>query len=56
MKNFILKTVTWLAAIVWLVSACMVDSESWIPTINVIVCSAWLSVFIYANMERWQKI
>lgn len=47
--NFILKTITWIAGILAMISACAVDSPSWIPTIVFVVCMAWLAMFAYAN-------
>lgn len=47
--NFILKTITSVAFILFFVSACAVDSPSWIPTIVYMICMAWLAVFAYAN-------
>ena len=47
--NFILKAITCIAGIMFLVSACAIDSPSWIPTIVCMVCMAWLAVFAYAN-------
>ena len=49
--NFILKTISWIAGILALISACAVDSPSWIPTIVFLVCMAWLFLFAYANRD-----
>lgn len=48
-KNFILKTITCIAGILFFVSACAIDSPSWIPTIICVVCMIWLGLFAYAN-------
>lgn len=48
-KNFILKTITWLAGSMFFVSASAVDSESYFPTIICLICMAWLGLFAYAN-------
>ena len=33
MKNKILKAIVWAVSLVWIVSACLIDSDSWIPFI-----------------------
>ena len=51
MKNMVLKAITALATGLFLVSACAMDSVSYIP---VVVCAAslsWLGLFGYANVE-----
>jgi|GEM_PF-2495465 len=53
-KNFILKTITYFAALLFLVSACAVDSPSWIPTIVCCVCMIWLTLFAYANSDYFE--
>ena len=50
-KNFILKSITWVASILFLLSACALDSESMIPSIVLLVSMGWLALFIYANSE-----
>lgn len=54
-KNRILKTVTWVAVIVGLYSACAVDSQSWVPVIVCVACLSWIGIFTYANnfFEGW---
>ena len=52
--NFILKSITYVAFVLFLLSACAVDSESWIPTIVLFVSMSWLSLFAYANGE-WME-
>ncbi len=48
-KNIILKAVAWIMGILFLVSACALDSESWIPHIVCFVSLIWLALFAYAN-------
>ena len=48
-KNFILKTITTIMAIIFIISACALDSHSWIPGILCAVSAAWLALFCYAN-------
>ena len=38
-----------IAGVLALISMCMVDSESWIPFIMVVVSLSWLALFAYAN-------
>lgn len=33
MKNKVLKAIAYVVGTVWIISACAIDSESWIPTI-----------------------
>ena len=49
MKNKILKAIAYIAGTLWIISACAIDSESWIPTIVCAVCTAYLALFSYAN-------
>ena len=50
MKNAILKTVTLIAAVVFLFCACCLDSESIAPfAVGALVSLAWLMLFGYAN-------
>lgn len=48
-KNFILKSITWCAGVLFMISVCAADSPSWIPSIVSMVCMAWLALFAYAN-------
>lgn len=59
-KNFILKTVTGIALLIFFISAAALDNGSWIPTIMLVISGAWLTVFGLANgwfevdkPERW---
>lgn len=56
MKNKILKTITAVAAIVAMFSACSVDSKSLLPCAVLVICLAWLLLFGYANKERFQSV
>lgn len=53
MKNKILKAIAYVVGTVWIISACEIDSESWIPTIVCAVCTAYLALFSYAN-DFWE--
>ncbi len=49
MKNIVLKTITKIDALIWVVSACLVDSRSWIPVIMLFLTTFWMILFSYAN-------
>lgn len=51
-KKNILKGSAMLASLTFIVSGCMVDSRSWIPTIICTVCMAYLALFAYANRNH----
>ena len=51
-KNFILKTITAIAAIGFGIFVNAIDSPSWIPTIICVVCMIWLTLFAYANITE----
>lgn len=53
-KNTILKGMAALTSLTATISACMVDSRSWIPAIVCFGCIAWLGLFCYANFV-WRK-
>lgn len=48
-KNKILKLVTAVAAVLFVVSANFLDITSIIPFIICVVCLLWLGLFAYAN-------
>ena len=49
MKKKVLKGSIYLAVIMELVSACALDSESFIPMIICIICAAYLALIVLAN-------
>ena len=51
-KNRILRTITAIAGILAFLSILCLDSESWIPSIVLGVCMAWLGLFLLANKEN----
>lgn len=55
MKNKILKTITAIAGVVWIVTGCMLDSEKYlIPIITVnLVSFGWLVLFFKANKDYY---
>ena len=52
MKNIILKILTAVAALGFIISACCLDSNSYIPEFVCFICLAWLVPFICANSDR----
>lgn len=49
-KNFLLKSITFIAVIAWIVAGSCLDSECWIPFwIILILASLWITIFAYAN-------
>lgn len=51
MRNKILKAVTTVAAIAFIVSGCCLDSQSWLPHIICGVSLLWLALIVIANRE-----
>jgi hypothetical protein len=45
----ILKAVTAIMALIFMVSVCSLDNPSWLPTIAMIVSFAWLALYGAAN-------
>ncbi len=52
MKNKILKGITYLATITFIIAGCGLDDQSWLPNIICSVCLAWLVLFLVANRKR----
>lgn len=53
LKNIILKAITFIAVMVWVVSGCCLDSENWTPfLIGMLVSSLWILVFSIANSRK----
>ena len=55
MKNKILKAITGVAAMAFIVAGCALDSHSSLPAIVCGVCLLWLSLFVIANREVMSK-
>ena len=51
MRNKILKAVTTVAAIAFILSGCALDSQSWLPHIICGVSLLWLVLMVIANWE-----
>lgn len=54
-KNKILKIIVYINLIIFLTSACMIDSASWIPSIVCVVTGGYLTLFIYANNGFYER-
>lgn len=52
MKNKILKTIIAATALIFILSVCLVDSESYIPFAVACISFGVLILFGYANKER----
>lgn len=50
-KNRRLKAITWTATVGLLLSACCMDSKSYIPMVTCGVCGLYLFLFALANGE-----
>lgn len=55
MKNKVLKSINYVAALLVIVSGSTIDSVSNIPFIVCSLSLAWLGLFLYANKERYCK-
>ena len=55
MKNKILKAINFIVAIIFLLSICLLDSDTWIPCIVCFVCEIWFAIFVFANKETLMK-
>ena len=49
MKDVFLKATAGITGMTFLASACMLDSESWIPVVVCVACALYLAAFAYAN-------
>lgn len=47
--NAVLKSTAYFMGAVFIVSGCLLDSDSWIPVTSLAVSALWLAVFAYAN-------
>lgn len=51
MKNRILKTITVIMAVLFLLSASAIDSNTYIPHIVCAISEAWIVLFLIANRK-----
>lgn len=56
MHDCILKLITTIAALGFIVSACIIDSKSLIFAIICFICEGWILLFYFANKEKIKKI
>ena len=55
LKNGILKSIIYFTSFLFLLSACMVDSDSYIPYVILVACTVILIVFMIANWDIVSK-
>lgn len=55
LKNRILKSIIYFTSFLFLLSACMVDSDSYIPYVILVACMLILIVFMVANWDTISK-
>ena len=55
LKNRILKSIIYFTSFLFLLSACMVDSDSYIPYVILVACMMILIVFMIANWDIISK-
>lgn len=48
-RNKVLKTITTISVIIFMLSICSVDSGTLIPYITAIISLIWICLFTYAN-------
>ena len=48
-KNIILKTIAYIDFLVFTISACLIDSNSWLPFVICCISGSYLAAFAYAN-------
>lgn len=53
LRNKILWVITYSAFMLVFISASAMDTNSWVPTITLMVSLAWLLLFSLANEDRW---
>ena len=55
LKNKILKSIIYFTSFLFLLSACMLDSDSYIPYVILVACTMILIVFMIANWDIISK-
>ena len=55
LKNGILKSIIYFTSFLFLLSACMLDSDSYIPYVILVACMVILIVFMVANWDIISK-
>lgn len=54
-KNFILKAVTWAAAITFVISTCAIDSLTLVPAVVCGISLAWIALFMFVNEKLIER-
>lgn len=44
-RDTLLITINYLVAVIMLLAACLIDSDSWVPFIIFAICALWLVLF-----------
>lgn len=55
MKNFILKSITFIAVVALIIGTSLLDSESNAPTYVVIAAMAWTTAFCLVNQKTIKR-
>ena len=55
LKNGILKSIIYFTSFLFLLSACMLDSDSYIPYVILVACTVILIIFMIANWDIISK-
>ena len=55
LKNKILKSIIYFTSFLFLLSACMLDSDSYIPYVILVACTMILIVFMISNWDIISK-
>ena len=55
LKNKIIKLIIYFTSFLFLLSACMLDSDSYIPYVILVACTVILIVFMIANWDIISK-
>ena len=55
LKNKIIKLIIYFTSFLFLLSACMLDSDSYIPYVILVTCTVILIVFMIANWDIISK-
>lgn len=51
-KKSLFDHITAFMGVVWLVSVCFVDSESWLPFIICLITSLWLGMYVFKKDKQ----
>lgn len=51
-RKSLFDCITAFMGVVWLVSACAVDTDSWLPTIICAISTLWLGLYVYKEDKQ----